>query len=54
MLTLLGYQDDHETTEASKRDQQASERDQNGILARDQNRVWKSSRTEWAIQLNMV
>ena len=34
---VLGCQDNHETTEASEWDQQASERDQNGILARDQN-----------------
>ena len=33
----MGCQDDHETTEASEWDQQASERDQNGVLARDQN-----------------
>ena len=35
--SVLGYQDDHETTEASKWDQQASKRDQNGILVRHQN-----------------
>ena len=34
---MLGYQDDHENKEASERDQQASERDQNEISARDQN-----------------
>ena len=34
--SVLGCEDNHETTEASKRDQQASERDQHRILARDQ------------------
>ena len=34
--SVLGCEDNHETTEASERDQRASERDQNGILARDQ------------------
>ena len=33
---LLGYENNHKTTEASKRDQKPSERDQNGILTRDQ------------------
>ena len=33
---MLGCEDNHETTEASERDQRASERDQNGILAWDQ------------------
>ena len=35
--SVLGCQDDHESMEASKRDQQASEQDQNRILAQDQN-----------------
>ena len=35
--SLVGYQDNHETMEASKWDQQPSERDQNGILAWGQN-----------------
>ena len=35
--SVLGYQDNHETMEASKWDQQPSERDQNGILVRDLN-----------------
>ena len=34
--SVLGCEDDHETTEASEQDQQASERDQNRILVRDQ------------------
>ena len=34
--SVLGCEDNHETIEASERDQQASERDQNGILAQDQ------------------
>ena len=34
---MLGYQDDHENKEASEWDQEASEPDQNEILARDQN-----------------
>ena len=34
---MLGCEDDRETTEASERDQQGSERDQNQMLARDQN-----------------
>ena len=34
--SVLGCEDNHETTEASERDQKASKRDQNGILARDQ------------------
>ena len=33
---MLGCEDDHETTEASARDQHAYERDQNEVLARDQ------------------
>ena len=32
---MLGCEDNHETTEASERDLRGSERDQNGILARD-------------------
>ena len=46
--SVLGCQDDHETTEASERDQQASERDQNGILARDQNHenMWSATRDQ--------
>ena len=35
--SVLGYQDDHENNEASERDQEASEWDQNEILVRDQN-----------------
>ena len=35
--SVLGYQDDHENKEASEQDQQASKRDQNEILAQDQN-----------------
>ena len=35
--SVLGYQDDHKNKEASKQDQEASERDQNEISARDQN-----------------
>ena len=35
--SVLGYQDDHETKEASEWDQEASEPDQSEILARDQN-----------------
>ena len=35
--SVLGYQDNHDNKEASKRDQQASKRDQNEISARDQN-----------------
>ena len=34
---VLGYEDDHENKEASEWGQQASERDQNEISARDQN-----------------
>ena len=34
--SVLGCEDNHKTTEASERHQRASERDQNGILARDQ------------------
>ena len=33
----MGCEDDHKTTEASERDQHASEQDQNRILVRDQN-----------------
>ena len=35
--SVLGHEDDHENKEASERDQQGSERDQNEFLARDQN-----------------
>ena len=34
--SVLGCEENHKTTEASERDQRASERDQNGILSRDQ------------------
>ena len=44
--SVLGCEDNHETTEASERDQQASERDQNGILARDQTRVVRATRDQ--------
>ena len=43
---MLGCEDNHETTEASERDQQASERDQNGILARDQMCVVSATRDQ--------
>ena len=45
-ITLLGCEDNHETTEASKRDQRAYERDQNGILARDQIGVVSATRDQ--------
>ena len=44
--SVLGCEDNHETTEASEREQQASERDQNGILARDQTRVVRATRDQ--------
>ena len=43
---LLGCEDNPETTEASERDQRASERDQNGILVRDQMCVVSATRDQ--------
>ena len=44
--SVLGYEDNHETTEASERDHPASEWDQNGILARDQMCVVSATRDQ--------
>ena len=45
-IPMLGCEDNHETTEASEWDQQASERDQNGIFAQDQTCVVSATRDQ--------